>query len=415
MLLWIKFHRMTRGRKVWMSGLAAALLASALFAQGQGVVDGRIINATNPANMLAAVPVDALGLAGGMSVLKSTATDASGKFHLDGLPTNGPILIRATFGGVSYYGQTGMDGPSKAPVEIRVYEATTSMQGIMAEPPQIAAKLTVDGMRIDESYTIKNEIKPPRSMMSDDGNFRFSKAPGILQPPGLSIAGSAVSMPVSQPPLESSDGQSYYSLYPLRPGITTFNIDQLVPYQNGSYTFRKKFYQDVSSVAIGVMPRDVNLSGGGVTKTQDNEAQNYAVYSVGPIKAGTEVVWTFTGGAPLVEAAAPEAAPAPIEGTGIRPMPTLVGQNALMIGPLLLISLVIILWYAHHRVLIPSADSLEARARELKARREQLLNFIISLDEQYGRQAIDGREYSRLREQAKRHLRRIAMLLSNNG
>ncbi len=414
LLLWIKFPRMTLVRKTLMSGLAAALLSSAMYAQGQGVVDGRIINATNPANVLARVSVDVIGLAGGMSVLKSATTDATGKFHIDGLPTNGPLLIRATYGAVSYYGQTGLDGSSKAQVEIQVYEPTTSWQGITVEKPQIASKLTVNGLRINESYTIKNETKPPRGLMRDDGNFRFSKAPGILQPPDLSISGSAVSMPVSQPPLESSDGQSYYSLYPLRPGITTFNIEQIVPYQNGSYTYRKKFYRDVSSVEIGVMPREMKLSGDGVSKVQDNEAENYTLYSVGPIKAGTEVVWTFTGGTPVVEAPAPEASPAPADGTGIRPMPTLVGQNAMIIGPLLLISLVIVLWYAHHRVLTPSGNSQEVRVRELKARREHLLNYIVTLDEKYERQAMDRRHYSRLREQAKRHLRRIAMLLSKN-
>ncbi len=414
MRLWIKFSRMTLVRKTLLSGLAAVLLHTAMYAQGQGVVDGRIINATNPANAPARVPVEVIGLAGGMTVLKSVNTDATGKFHIDGLPTNGPLLIRATFGAVSYYGQTGMDGSSKAQVEIQVYEPTTSWQGITVDQPQIATKLTVDGLRIDESYTFKNETKPPRSLRSDDGNFRFSKAPGILQPPELSISGTAVSMPVSQPPLESSDGQSYYSLYPLRPGITTFNIDQIAPYQNGSYTYRKKFYRDVSSVVIGVMPREMKLSGDGVAKAQDNEAQNFALYSVGPIKAGTEVVWTFTGGNPVVEAPAPEAAAAPADETGIRPMPTLVGQNAMLIGPLLLISLVIVLWYAHHRVLTPSGNSQEVRVRELKARREHLLNYIVTLDEKYERQAMDRRDHSRLREQAMRHLRRLALLLSKN-
>lgn len=397
-----------------MQALAAVLFVSALCAQGQGVVDGRIINATDPAHAPARVPVDVIGLAGGMSVLKSAATDAAGRFHIDGLPASGPLLIRATYGGVTYYGQTGMDGSTRAPIEIQVYEPTTSWQGITAEPPQIAAKLTTGGLRIDESYTFKNETKPLRSLMIAEGNFRFSKAPGISQPPDLSISGSAVSMPVNQPPLESADGQSYYSLYPLRPGNTTFNIAQLVPYQNGSYTYRKKFYRDLDSALIGVMPREMKLSGEGVAKVQEDEAQNFTVYSVGPIKAGTEVAWTFSGGAPVVETPAPEAASAPADDVGIRPMSTLVGQNAMMIAPLLFASLLIVLGYAYRRSLIAPGNSQEVRLRELKTRREQLLNYIAGLDETYERQAVDGRDYARLRAQAKRHLRRIAMLLSKN-
>ncbi len=397
-----------------MSGLAAVLLSTAVYAQNQGIVDGRIINATNPANVPARVPVEVIGLTGGMSVLKSASTDAAGRFHFDGLPESGPLLIRASYGAVSYYGQTGMDGSRKTQVEIKVYEPTKSWQGITLGQPQIAAKLTAEGLRFNESYTFTNDTKPPRSLMSDDGNFRFSKAPGILRPPVLSISGSAASMPVSQPPLESADGQSYYSLFPLRPGITTFNVDEIVPYPNGSYTYRKRFYQDVSSVMIGVMPREMKLTGDGVAQVQANEAQDYALYSLGPIKAGTEVVWNFSGGTPVVEAPAPEAASAPATEPRVQPMPTLVGQNAMVIGPLLLISLVIVLWYANHRVLIPSGNSQELRLRDLKARRDQLLNFVVALDEKYEHQAMDQRDYTRLREQAKRHLRRIAVLLSKN-
>ncbi len=189
-----------------MSGLAAVLLSTAVYAQNQGIVDGRIINATNPANVPARVPVEVIGLTGGMSVLKSASTDAAGRFHFDGLPESGPLLIRASYGAVSYYGQTGMDGSRKTQVEIKVYEPTKSWQGITLGQPQIAAKLTAEGLRFNESYTFTNDTKPPRSLMSDDGNFRFSKAPGILRPPVLSISGSAASMPVSQPPLESADG-----------------------------------------------------------------------------------------------------------------------------------------------------------------------------------------------------------------
>ncbi len=406
---------MTSGRSSLTLLLAIALSMPVLYAQGQSAVDGRLINATNPAHVLARVPVDVIGLAGGMSVLKSGITDANGRFHFDGLPPSGPLLIRATYGGVSYYGQTGMDGSSKAQIEIQVYEPTASWQGIVMEPPQIAAKLTTDGLRIDESYTFKNETKPLRSLMISEGNFRFSKAPGILQPPNLSVAGSAVSMPVSQPPLESADGQSYYSLYPLRPGTTTFNIEQLVPYQSGRYTYRKKFYRDLDSALIGVMPREMKLSGEGVAKVQENEAQNFTIYSVGPIKAGKELAWTFTGGTPVVESSAPEPAAAPPSDVGIRPMPTIVGQNAMIIGPLLFASFLVVLFYAYRRVVIPAGIRQDARVRELKARQEQLLNYVAALDQTHERQAMNNRDYSRRREQAKRHLRRIMMLLSKNG
>jgi len=389
--------------------LAAALFVPSVYPQNQGIVEGRIINGTDPTKTLAGLSVDAVQPASGMTALKSAKTDSSGTFQFDGLPTMGPLLIRADYRDISYFSPVSFDERGKAQIEMRVYETTDSTSGIGLENLQIAFKLTSDGLRSIESYEIDNQTKPPRTFMRADANFRFSKTPGITEPPSLSVTSPGSSMPVTQAPLESADGKSYYSQYPLKPGTTTIEVGQQFPWQNGSFTFRKKFFQDVSSINIGVIPQDMTLSGQGLAKVQTDAAQNFTVYSIGPIKAETEVVWTLSGGTPVAEAAAPP----PSEGPQVQvmPMPTLIGQNALIIGPLLLLGLVLVLWYASRRVIVQTAGAKEARAQELRERREQLLNYIAALDAQYEKQALDRRRYVRLREQGKRHLRRIGMLL----
>jgi hypothetical protein len=92
-------------------------------------------------------------------------------------------------------------------------------------------------------------------------------------------------------------------------------------------------------------------------------------------------------------------------------MPTMVAQNALILGPLLLIGFVVVLWYAVNHISEGGSRTDEIRARELKQRRDQLLNYLASLDHQYENQAIERREYVRQREQGKRQLRRISILL----
>jgi hypothetical protein len=394
--------------------LAAAWLPLNAHAQGRGIVEGRLVNASNPANLPAKVPLDVISLADGMSVVKSAASDAAGKFRIEGLPADGPLLIRANYGEAKYYGQAAFDAAGKAQVEIQVYEVTTSLQGITLESCQTAFKLGTDGLNSLESYTFRNESKPPRTFMREDGNFRFSKAPGITIPPSLSVTGPGSSMPVNQSPLESPDGQSYYSLFPLRPGATTFEVAQTLPYTAGSYVYRKKFYQDMPALGIGVIPRDMKISGGGLTLAREDAAQNMAFYSTGPIKAGTEVVWTLSGGTPVVETPQPEAQmPAPAaETAGVRPMPTEIGRNAIAIGALLLIGLVTILWYAQTRVIGSNPDPQDARNQELRGRRDHLLDYVVALDAKYEKRELGEREYLKMREQAKRHLRRIMTLLS---
>jgi hypothetical protein len=376
------------------------------FAQCSGVVAGRLINKTDPSIIGANVDLDVIGFAGGMGIIKSTTTDSAGRFRIDGLPTDQMLMIRANYKSANYHGRVNFDASGKANVEIEIYEPTTSTKDIQTEGVRMAFQLTGDRLQSLETISFNNQTKPPRTFMSTEGNFRFSKAPGILEPPKIEVTGPGSAMPLAQSPLEAPDGRSYYSLYPLRPGVTTFEVQESLPYTNRSYAYRKKFYQDVSSFQIGVIPQDLAVSGDGLTKIQADPQRNFAVYSGGPVKAGTEVAWTFSGGTPVVE-------PAAAESTGeskVKPAPTSVGQNALIIGPLLLMGFIVALWYAYNHVQTLSQNS-DLRTKELRGRREQLLNLLANLDNRHESQTLDRREYVRQREQGKRQLRRIALLL----
>ena len=160
----------------------------------------------------------------------------------------------------------------------------------------------------------------PASFWATSG---ISKAPGILEPPNLRVTAPGSSMPVVQSALESADGKSYYSLYPLRPGTTTFEVQQLLPYASKRYTFVKRFYQDIAKLDVGVIPQDMAVSGTGLTKVQTDSQKNFSVYSSAPVKGGTDVVWEFSGGTPV-----PEAEPAAAEGELARQETISCGKGA---------------------------------------------------------------------------------------
>jgi hypothetical protein len=154
----------------------------------------------------------------------------------------------------------------------------------------------------------------------------------------------------------------------------------------------------------------MSITGEGLTRVQTDPQRNFAVYQAGPIKAGAEIVWTISGGTPL-----PEPQPTEQEGEAkVKPMPTLVTRNFLIVGPLLLIGFVVVLWYAVTHVSAQAVQGNDSRIRELRMRREQLLNHIASLDIQYENQSLDRREHLRQRDQSKRQLRRIALLLKKS-
>jgi hypothetical protein len=381
------------------------MISFTLHAQGSGVVEGKLVNGTDPRIVGAGIDLEVIRLGGGMTALKSAVTDSAGRFRIEDLPTDAPLLVRANYKSVNYHGRVDFAGSNKATVEIEIYETTTSMQGIRVEDVRLGFKLEGEHLLSLETCSFVNETNPKKTFMSMEGNFRFSKASGIESPPQLTVTGPGAAMPLNQPPLESSDGQSYYSLYPLRPGKTRFELEQTLPYHERSYTYRKKFYHDIPAYQIGVIPLDMELKGEGLQKFHADKEKNFAFYSGSPVKAGTEVAWVFAGGTP-VAAGADE----PGE-SRIKPFPTEIGQRTLLIGPLLLMTLIAVLWYAYNRIPPKQPKSQDPRVKELRDRRDRLLNLVATLDRRYEDQALERADYLRMREQAKSQLRRIGLLL----
>jgi hypothetical protein len=390
---------------IWLFWFVLVLSSSTLRAQGSGVVEGTLINGTDPRIVGGGVELEVIRLGGGMTALKSAVTDSAGRFRIEGLPTDAPLLIRANYKSVNYHGRVDFAGSSKANVDIEIYETTTSMKGIRIEDVRLGFKLEGEHLLSLETCSFVNETNPRKTFMSMEGNFRFSKAHGIESPPQLTVTGPGASMPLNQPPLESADGQSYYSLYPLRPGKTRFELEQTLPFHERSYTYRKKFYHDTPAYQIGVIPRDMEVKGDGLQRFHDDQKMNFAFYSGSPMKAGTEVAWVFAGGTPA-------AAGADDSGESrIKPFPTEVGQRALWIGPLLLMTLIAVLWYAFNNIPVKLSKSQDPRIKELKDRRDRLLNLVATLDHRHEDHKLERPDYIRRREQAKSQLRRIAMLL----
>ncbi len=375
--------------------------------QQKGIVEGKLINETDPSIIPSDVEIDVIEMSTAMRVLKSSTTDPLGAFRIDGLPTELSLMIRANYKTISYHEQLKFDASHRAQVSIEVFEPTNSMEGIQVQSVLVAFQLVGDHLESLETISFNNQTKPPRAVMRAEGNFQFSKPPGILDPPKISITGPHAAMPIVQFPLESPDGQSYYSLYPLRPGMTKFEVRYTLPYAERNYVYRKRFFQDIKSYEIAVIPEDLAVSGQGLANIRMDRQNNIAIYAGGPVQAGTELAWTLSGGTP---SAGQEATKAASEST-IRSMPGFIGRNALIVGPLLLAGFISILWYAFNRIPSRPPGFGEFQKWELKKNRDQLLNQLASLDYQYENESLDRRDYLRLREQGKLQLGRILMLM----
>jgi hypothetical protein len=321
---------------VWLAATATA------FAQGRGVAEGRLVNRTDPAIVAGNTELEVLLLSGGMDIIKTAVTDAYGTFRIDNLPDSMPLMLRAVYRGANYHGMLIFDGSGKARLDLDVYETTASMKDIRVETANMAFQLEGDHLHSVETFVVVNSSSPPSVYLNPEGNFRVSKAPGILEPPGIRITAPGSEMPLTQSALESADGESYYSIYPLRPGGTIFEVHQTLPYTGSKYVYEKKFFQDVPEFSVGVIPLDMRLSGGSLKKTEDYAAENFSVYASGAVKAGDTVEWTFTGGTPVAGMEDEHG----LGETTIEIRDGIVGRNAFAIGSAILAVFVLTLWFA---------------------------------------------------------------------
>jgi hypothetical protein len=183
-----------------------------------------------------------------------------------------------------------------------------------------------------------------------------------------------------------------------------------LPYESRNFTLKKKFYQDIDSLDIGVQPRDLAISGQGIKKIQSDPQEDFDVYSAPSVKSGSEMVLTFSGGTPIPE---PETAESINEST-VSVMPTEVGRDTPIIGAGLLIVFSGVLFYASKRMAKKPAEALNLSNRELRQRREELLNSIAGLDQQYENKSLEQKEYMQRRELAKRELQQIFQSLQKD-
>jgi hypothetical protein len=385
------------------------LAVQAAVSQQKGILEGRVINKSDPSIIVRSAELDLVELDAGMQIVKTVTTDAAGKYRIENLSAGGRMMLRVNYKEVNYHRLFSLEAAGKNTIDIEVYEPTASMKGITVEGAQMAFQMSGDQLKALETVTFNNKTNPPRTYMNPQGNFRSSKAAGILEPPEVRVTAPGSSMPVVQSALESPDGETYYSLYPLKPGVTTFEVQQVLPYSDRTYAFKKKFYQDIPGMNIGVIPKDMSLSGQGLSRLSTDAQQDFAVFKSGPIRAGEEVLWTLSGGTPV---SAPPSGQED-DGSAIEPRPDAVSRNALAIGPLLLMGFVIVLWIAFNRYQQKPQSAAAQRAKEMKERREKLLDTIARLDHEYETNAIGRQEHSRQREEIKRKLRRISLIPKN--
>jgi hypothetical protein len=193
-----------------------------------------------------------LSLGQGMEETGRTRTDSKGKFSfkLDG--SQGPHLIRAIHQDVTYH---RMAPPGTASLEVEVYDVGKKIDGIEVVADVMRMQTGQGQLEFTREFAVQNSSQPPRTQMNVPSlEFYIPEGATIGEGSALTEHGN----PLKTAPVQGSEKNRYSFNFPLRPGITRFQVSYEVPYSGSASINPQSLYPLQHFVAI--VPKSMEFS-----------------------------------------------------------------------------------------------------------------------------------------------------------
>jgi hypothetical protein len=216
-------------------GLALTLLLTSLAAAQ--TLTGTVKNATT-GKPAAGDDVILLSLAQGMEESARTKADAKGNFTLKLDDAQSPHLVRAVHQGVTYH---RMAPPGTTSVEIEVFDAGKKIDGISVVADIMRIQAAQGQIEIVREFGVQNSSKPPRTQM-DERNLEFYIPDGAQIIPDSATATTENGNPLKSAPVPEGEKNRYSFIFPLRPGLTRFEVAYQMPYTGSANLDPKSQY-----------------------------------------------------------------------------------------------------------------------------------------------------------------------------
>jgi hypothetical protein len=166
----------------------------------------------------------------GMKESGHTTTDPLGhfSFKLDGA-VNGsqtPHLVRVIHQGVTYH---RVAPPKTTSVAIEVYDVAKKVNGIGVIADIMRIQASRGQIAVTRDFGVRNTSNPPRTQMNDRSlEFYIPEDAHIIENSGTAIPENGA--PLQSAPVSEGEKNRYSFIFPLRPGLTHFEVTYLIPY-----------------------------------------------------------------------------------------------------------------------------------------------------------------------------------------
>jgi hypothetical protein len=273
--------------RVLFLSMAVSLLTS--FAAAQ-TLTGTLKNATT-GKPSAGDDVILLKLAQGMEEAGRTKADAKGQFSFKLDDAQSPHLIRAIHQDVTYH---RMAPPGTTSVELDVYDVAKKIDGIAVVADIMRVQVEKGQLEVMRAFAVRNTSTPPRTQMNER-NLEFYVPEGAKIIDGSAM--TAGGQPITSAPVPESEKKDRYSfIFPLRPGITQFQVAFQLPYSGSANLDPKSIYPLEHFVAI--LPKTMQFNAGAAAgfKPMDDANQPDSIVQVASnTKVGQNLAFKVSG------------------------------------------------------------------------------------------------------------------------
>jgi hypothetical protein len=166
----------------------------------------------------------------GMEESGRTNTDAKGQFSFKVDDAQAPHLVRAIHDGVTYH---RMAPPGTTSVELEVYDAAKKVDGIQVVADIMRIQAAQGEIAVTREFGVQNTSTPPRTQMSEH-NLEFYVPDGAHVIDDSATATTEGGNPLKSAPVPEGEKNRYSFIFPLRPGLTRFEVTYQLPYSGSA-------------------------------------------------------------------------------------------------------------------------------------------------------------------------------------
>jgi hypothetical protein len=231
---------------------AAAFLLLTTLAAAQ-TLTGTVKNSTT-GKPAAGDDVVLLKLAQGMEEAGRTKTDAKGQFSFTLDDAKSPHLVRAIHESVTYH---RMAPPGTTSVELAVYDVAKKIDGINVVADIVRLQAEQGRLEMVHEFFVQNTSNPPRTQMNDR-NLEFYIPDGAQIIPDSGSATTENGNPLKSAPVPEGAKNRYTFIFPLRPGMTRFEVAYQLAYSGSANLDPKPLYPTQHFVVM--MPKAMQFT-----------------------------------------------------------------------------------------------------------------------------------------------------------